>query len=149
MSQPELDVTVPTPLEDGDAYQNQSNPPCGMNTSYTYPDLNAPGNNFVKIPTNVFYVGGASYWMHVFEIDWNFDNPNFTFSLLYRATLDPTASENWTDLIPTIEVQSGVSQPLLEFQVVKAPVEWVGLWGVVQTVMVTDEDSPRYGFQVS
>jgi hypothetical protein len=147
MSQPELDVTVPTPLAYGFSYLNQSNPPCGMNASFTYYDFNAPGSD--TFPSSAFYVGGTSYWMHVLEIDWNFDNPNFTFSLLYRATLDPTATENWTDLIPMIEVQSGVSAPLLEFQDVKAPVEWVGLWGVAQTVMVTDEDPPRYGFQVS
>jgi hypothetical protein len=74
-----------------------------------------------RIPATAF--GGTIYWMHVLEVDWNFDNPNFTFSLLYRATLGPIAAENWTDLIPMIEVQSGTSAPGLNFQDVKTAVE--------------------------
>jgi hypothetical protein len=135
VSQPELDVTVPIPLAYGRYYQDQSNPPCGVNASFTDPDFNTPGSD--EFPATAF--GGTIYWMHVLKVDWNFDNPNFTFSLLYRATLGPTAAENWTDFIPMIEVQSGTSAPGLNFQDVKTPVEWAGLWGVAQTVMVTDE----------
>ena len=53
------------------------------------------------------------------------------------------------DLIPMIDVQSEAAIAKLVWLDVKAPVEWVGLWGVAQSVMVTDEDPPRYGFQVS
>jgi hypothetical protein len=38
-----------------------------------------------------------------------------------------------------IEVQSGTSAPGLNFQDVKTAVEWAGLWGVAQTVMVIGE----------
>ena len=113
MSQPELDITVPIPLAYGRYYQDQSNPVCVVNASFTYPDFNAPGSD--EIPTPAFYVGGTIYWRDVLEVDWNFDNRNFTFSLLYRATLDPTVTENWTDLIPMIEVQPGTSAPGLNF----------------------------------
>jgi hypothetical protein len=99
-SQPVLDITVPIPLAYGSYYQDQSNPPCGVNASFTYPPFNALGSD--EIPTTAFYVGETIFWMNVLEVDWNFDNPNFTFYLLYRATLDPTATENWMDLIPMI-----------------------------------------------
>jgi hypothetical protein len=121
MSQPELDITVPIPLAYGRYYQDQSNPPCGVNASFTYPHFNAPGSD--EIPTPAFFVGGTIYRRDVLEVDWNFDNRNFTFSLLYRASLDPIVTENWTDLIPMIKMQPGTSAPRLNFQDVKAPVE--------------------------
>jgi hypothetical protein len=67
MSQPGLDITVPIPLAYGRYYQDQSNPLCVVNASFTYPDFNAPGSD--EISTAAFYVGGTIYWMHVLEVD--------------------------------------------------------------------------------
>jgi hypothetical protein len=51
------------------------------------------------------------------------DNPNFTFYLLYRATLDPTATQGWTDLIPMVEVKSEAALAAFDWPDVTAPVE--------------------------
>jgi hypothetical protein len=118
-----------------------------VNTSFTYPAFNALGSN--GIPTSPFYVGGTYYYLDVQEEYYTADNQNFTFYLLYRATLDPTAMQGWTDLIPMVEVKSEAALASIDWPDVTAPVEWAGLWGVAQSVMVTDEDPPRYGFQVN
>ena len=62
MSQPELDITVPIPLAYGRYYQDQSNPPCGVNASFTDPDFNAPGSDEFPLPPLVELFIGCTSW---------------------------------------------------------------------------------------
>lgn len=144
---PEFVNNWPTALTHGNAFQNQSNPPCGVNSSFTYPAFNATGSP--DIPVTDYYTGGMTYFVVIDEVDWNFNAPEFSFYLLYRATLDPAAQENWTDLVPMVKVDSETEQAELDWSQVTVPTEWAGLFGVAQSVMVTDEYPPRYTFQVS
>lgn len=69
-----------------------------------------------------FHVGGQPVGMNLFHSQTNW---------LFRATLDETASGNWTQLFPIIQ-QSGIGK-FCE-KAVPAPESWVGKQGVLSVV---------------
>jgi hypothetical protein len=61
-------------------------------------------------------------------------------NFLFRATVDPTASENWTDLLPIVgEYSLGAFCE----QDVPAPAAWAGKQGVLQVIQHA-EDGVHY-----
>ena len=93
----------------------ESTPPCG---SFTV--------DFAKDNVTDFHVGGD--FIFVTSV-----HPMATW--LFRATLDPTASGNWTDLLPAV-VQTGIGD-YCETDV-KVPATWAGSKGVIGIV----QDAP-------
>lgn len=102
-------INYPAPLTSDDGIPNTA--PCGGSP------VNLAENSIID-----FHVRGDS-------IALTSDHPTATW--LFRATLDRTASRNWTNLLPAIA--SNGSGKFCE-QGITVPTTWIGFKGAIQVV---------------